>query len=309
MLSSDRLLEFVTVVDEGSISSAARKLGIPRATVSRRLTGLEEELGVRLLLRSTRSLAVTTAGAELAQRARRVIADVDATWEAVRRLDDQPRGLLRVSLPPGTAYSKLLTDYAAAYPEVRLEVTTTTRHVDLRAEGIDVALRFGQVRDSTLIARRLWNARSGAVASPAYLDARGRPNEPPDLADHACLVGFTGAWHPAQSWPLRDGGTVKVNSSFTSNEILFLLDAAVAGLGVTVLPEMLVADLIAEERLERVLPGIVGSESPASVVYPERRFLSAAVRTFVDRVVAYSADLPAVMAAELRVRRAQLERV
>ena len=165
--SLDRLREFLEVTRAGSISGAARRLGLPRATLSRRIASLEADLGVRLLIRRTTRLALTRAGEELLKRAQRVVVDADAAWEAVRRLDDVPRGLLRVSVT-GPYLLRLFTDFLRDFPEVILEVQSTTRHVDLLAEGVDVAMRIGPIRDQDLIARLVHVDRLMVVASPDY---------------------------------------------------------------------------------------------------------------------------------------------
>jgi DNA-binding transcriptional LysR family regulator len=284
--SVDRLIEFVAVTDEGSISAAARVIGLPRATLSRRLTSLEDDLGVRLVHRGTRRLVLTAAGQELYQRARRVIADAEAAWDAVKRLDDVPRGLLRVSLPPGDRFSQLLIDYVRDFPEVQLEVTMTTKHVDLVAEGVDVALRFGTVTDTALIARRLWTSRTVAVATPEYLQKHGRPTTAEELTNHQCLMGFAGGWRPAKAWPLQNGGQIEVSGRLVSNEILLINDAVLQGLGIALLPKMLIQPYLDDGTLEWVLQDEVGRQTTGSVVYPEREFMAPAARELVNRMVA-----------------------
>ena len=281
MPSTERLHEFVAVVDRGSISGAARALEMPRATLSRRITALETELGLRLLHRGTRRLVLTPAGEELHRRARRIVADAQAAWDSVRRLDDVPRGLLRVSLVD-IPRQPVFTEFLRRYPEVRLEVTTTTRHVDLIAEGIDVALRFGPVSDASLIARRLWTGRAHAVASPSYLAAHGRPDSLEQLAEHECFVGFAGAWAPQRTWPLLDGGVVPVSGRVASNSVRLLADAARAGLGIAMLPDQVIGAALDDGSLEIVLEELVGADVPISLVYADREFLDPKVRAFVD---------------------------
>ena len=291
--SADRLFEFMSVVDEGSISAAARAIGLPRATLSRRMSGLEAELGVRLLHRGTRRLVLTPAGEELYGRARRVVADTEAAWAAVRQLDDVPRGPLRVSVPDlRAATSELFIDFARDYPEVRLEVSASSRHVDLLAEGIDVAVRFGPIDDPSLIARRIWTSRTLAVAAPSYLKARGEPRVADDLAAHDCIVGFGGAATPLHKWPTRDGGTVAVHMRFASAGLGLRIDAALQGLGIALLPEDPIRHHLAEGRLRAVLTDIIGAESPANLVFVDREFVPAQVRVFIERAAAYFGKRP-----------------
>jgi DNA-binding transcriptional LysR family regulator len=282
MLSTDRLREFVAVVDQQSISAGARKLGVPRATLSRRITALETDLSVRLMHRNTRRLVMTEAGQELYRRARRIVSDTDAAWAAVQRLDDVPRGLLRVSVA-SVFNPQLFIDFVRDYPEVELEVRVDTRHVDLVAEGIDVAVRFGPVDDAALIVRRLWVGDSIAVASPSYLARHGEPSQPKQLADHECIVGFAGTWAPRRAWPRIGGGEVAVGGRLTGNDVGLARDAAVAGLGIALLPRIIVADQLRDGSLVHVLRNMVGRDDPASIVYADREFIEPKVRAFVDR--------------------------
>lgn len=285
MPSADRLGEFAAVVEAGSISSAARQLDLPRASLSRRITKLEATLGVRLLHRGTRRLVLTPAGEELYQRARRIVADAEAAWAAVRRLDGVPRGLLRVTVT-GPIDRALVVGFLRDYPEIQLEVRHTTRVVDLVAEGIDVALRFGEVKDPNLVVRRLWSDRSVVVGSPEYLASAGAPTAASDLARHECLVAFAGEWAPQREWPLRGGGSVTVGGRLRCNDIGLLLDAAVAGLGLALLPSGLARRHVDAGSLVSLLEDEVGAEIPASLVYADREYIEPKVRAFIDRAAA-----------------------
>ena len=296
MPSTDRLQEFAEVVAAGSISGAARALGLPRATLSRRLSALEAELSVRLLHRGTRRLVLTPAGEELHRRARRIVADADEAWAAVRRLDDVPRGLLRVSVTK--MLPKLFTDFLHDYPEVQLEVRVTTRHVDLVAEGVDVAVRFGEVKDPNLIVRRLLTDRLIVVGSPRYLGLRGHPRHAEDLAQHDCIVGFAGEWAPSRTWPLRAGGTVRVGGRLAGNDIGLIRTAARDDLGLALLASGLIASDLEEGRLVAVLEDIVGADTPVNIVYADREYIEPKVRVFVDRAAqVLTAALPASYSA------------
>ena len=284
MPTADRLSEFAAVVASGSISAASRDLGLPRATLSRRLTELEQELGVRLLHRSTRRLTLTPAGEELHRRARRIVADAEEAWKSVRRLDDVPRGLLRVS-----AHTKMLGDlfvsFVQEFPEIELEVRSTTRHVDLIREGVDVAVRFGQVRDPNLIVRRVGGGRRVVVGSPAYFEQRGHPKSVSQLKNHSCIVDFAGDAVPNRSWPLLRGGSVKVKGPLAANDITLAVRAALAGVGLAMVPEELVTREIESGKLGVVLKEHIGTDAGVSVVYADREYIEPKVRAFVDRAV------------------------
>jgi DNA-binding transcriptional LysR family regulator len=286
MPANDRLTEFAAVVGAGSISAAARTLALPRATLSRRITALESELGVRLLHRSTRRLVLTPAGEELDRRARRIVADAEEAWRAVRRLDDVPRGLLRVS-----AHTQMLGDLFVSFlqplPEIELEVRSTTRHVDLIQEGVDVAVRFGLVKDPNVVARRVGPGRRVVVGSREYLAAHGRPTTPAQLRDHACMVDFAGDALPSRSWPLLAGGSVRVKGPLAANDVSLALRSAKAGLGLALIPQALVTEEIANGSLVVVLEDSVGADAGVSVVYADREYIEPKVRVFVDRAVAF----------------------
>ena len=283
-------------MQSGSISEAARIMGVPRATLSRRMAGLEADLGVRLILRRTTKLALTHAGEELLRRAQRIVADADEAWDAVRRLDDTPRGLLRVSLT-GSHFSKLFTEFLSEFPEVRLEVQSTTQHVDLLSEGVDVAMRIGPVQDQNLIARRLHTDRLVVVASPEYLAQSGTLKRAADLSKHTCIMGFSGGWTPNTTWPLWKGGTVSVSGRLSGNDIGLVRAAAIEGLGCALIASAIVAEDIEAGRLVPVLLDQVGAELPISLVFADREFIDPKVREFVDRAVqVIAAQMPKPLA-------------
>ncbi len=278
---------FVRVVEAGSMSAAARAMGVPRSTVSRHLSRLEDELGVRLMQRTTRVLSLTEAGEEYYHRVRRIVAELDEAAEAVQCMDGEPRGRLRVSIPKAggnIGVRQLFVDYCRRYPEVELELLQTNRRVDLVAEGIDVALRGGPAVDSSLIARRIGPARRMCVASPAYLDARGTPSTPDDLSDHDCNRGLIDDL-PERAWPLLAGGSVPVSGRITADDPGLLGAAAVAGLGIACIPVVVVLQHLERGELVPVLPDTVGNKGSISIVYPARDHLPAKVRAFIDLCV------------------------
>jgi DNA-binding transcriptional LysR family regulator len=280
--------EFVSIVDHRSLTAAAEALGVPRPTVSKRLARLEERLGVRLIHRTTRRMTLTKQGELLYERARGIVHAAREAEAAVQRLDDVPRGLLRVLIPPRvpeTIFTQWLAEFLVAYPEVRLDVVSSDAHVDLAAEGFDVALRSGVIDDTSLVSRTLVINSEIAVASPAYLAARGTPQSADDLADHNCLVGYTGKNTPEHRWPLLDGGWVSVGGTLISNHEGLRLQAAKRDLGIAIVIDRMAAAELESGELVRVLPELIGRRDDARLVYPDREFLDPKVRAFVDFIV------------------------
>ncbi len=296
---------FVAVVDAGSISAAARALQVPRETLSRRFGRLEERMGVRLAHRGPRRLALTPAGATLYERATRIVQAAVEAEEAVRRLDDVPRGLLRVSAPSGAAsqlITGMLVTFLEAYPEVQVELLSTNRFVDLIGERVDVALRGGEVTDPNLIARRLWSAKLVAVAAPAYLDVVGRPTEAADLSALSCVLGSGGGERPVRVWPCFDGGTVAVRGRFACSELDAMLVAAIRGVGVALVPRPAAEEALARGELEVVLEGVVGRQTWMSLVYAERALMPAKLRAFVDHATTWFRNVTVDDASRARFR-------
>lgn len=283
------LLAFARTVDARSLSRAAVELRVPRATISRRLARLEQRLQTRLLRRTTRSLVLTDAGEALYRHARIVLDAVALAEASVRRPDDM-RGELRVSVPPGlpASFAAMVCDFAARYPDVRVHVHATTRHVDLQRDGYDVAIRASMTLEPGLIARRLVTDRVVAVASPAYLAAHGTPSTRRELARHRCLMGFARGEVPATHWPAARGGKLAVTGVFYANELGLLAEAALRGLGIAFLPLLFMRPLIEDGSLVQVLPDVLHADNQVSVVYAERELMPPQVRAFVDTVVAWA---------------------
>ncbi|MBV1859962.1 MAG: LysR family transcriptional regulator [Nannocystaceae bacterium] len=283
---------FVAIVEAGNISEAARVLGTPRATLSRQLGRLEARLGARLLHRSTRRMVPTAAGETLYGRARGLLESAKAAVESVQRLDDVPRGPLRVSGPPmGTpVLGELVADYLAEFPAVTVELQTTTRHVDLAGEHVDVALRAGVIEEPSLIVRPLARVRLMAVASPDYLARCGTPGAVSELAQHVCIRGFDRGTRPGTTWPLGSGGTTPIRGPFVSNDLAAIKGAAVRGLGIALLPRLLIDDELESGALSLVLPETVGQQISMCLVWLEREFIDPKVRAFVDLAARWAAD-------------------
>jgi DNA-binding transcriptional LysR family regulator len=289
LMSLPDLDVLVAVVEAGSLTAAARKLDVPRPTVSRRLSRLEEQVGVKLVRRTTRQLTLTDEGMELYRHARSIVDAVQAATAAIRARDDVPRGLLRVSLPPGgtgeRGFGSMVSEFLEAYPEVRLEVLATTRHVDLVAEGFDVAIRAGDVGQSSLMSRRVVGTSLVACASPAYLAREGKVQDVAELSHRDCLVFFDRGEVPMKRWPLRDGGSVPVQVRLACNDLHALSDAAQAGIGIAMLPETFVRQQFAAGTLTPVLRDVVGVKGAIWIVFSEKRLMLPRVRAFIDHVV------------------------
>ena len=277
---------FVLVVEQGSVSAAARVLGVPRPTVSRRLARLEERLGERLIRRGARQVTVTRAGRQLYQKVRGPLDRLAAAAREILDQPDAPRGLLRVAIPPLLAepLAPLLLDFQGRYSGVALEVLTETRFVELTAEGFDVALRAGVLRNPALVQRKLLTMHAGAYAAPSYLAARGTPRNVAELAPHSLLRGYGARNDPRRWWPLADGGRLPVGGTFLSNDRSLLRAACVAGHGIALLADVPRLD----PSLVPVLPE-VGARMALHVVYPERELLPPRSRVFIDAVVEFFA--------------------
>ena len=277
--------EFVEIVTGGSVTAAAGSLGVPRPTVSKRLARLEERLGVRLLHRTTRRMKLTKEGALFFERARRIVAAAREAEAEIQRVDEVPRGLLRMLIPPRVpeqVFTRWLAEFMEAFPEVRLDVVATDLHVDLVAEGFDVALWVGEVEDTSLISRTLVTNTEVAVASPRYLKRHGVPTTAAELADHNCVIGYKGGHVPDQRWPLVHGGWTHVGGDLMTNHDGLSVEAAKRDLGIALVIDRLVHELLDSGELVWVLPNIIGRENRARLVYPEREFLDPKVRAFVD---------------------------
>ncbi len=278
------LVVFTHVVDAGSFTAAARGLGLPKSAVSRRIARLEEQLGVRLLHRTTRKLNLTDAGRTLYDRGARIVSDVKDVERAVAEMQERPRGLLRVTAPvefPSAA--QLVTGFLNLFPEVQIDLDLTNRYVDLVEEGIDVAVRAGQLADSSLVAKKLGDGRRILVASPAYLATRGTPADIGALSDHDCIL--FGPWSAKATWSLigpRGPLKVPVRGRISVNHLDAVRRVALAGLGIAVLPVDWIANDLTAERLSHVLPDVNPPPGSIWAVYPSRKHVPPTVRAFVD---------------------------
>ena len=281
---------FVRVVQSGSFSAAARDLDLTPSAVSKQISRLEDRLGARLMNRTTRQLSLTEVGAAFHERANRILADVAEAERAVADLHGAPRGTLKLNLPQsfGRRYViPMIPDFLAANPELRIDVTLNDRFVDLIDEGVDLAVRIGELSDSSLIARRLAPNRRIVCGAPAYFEKNGKPARPTELAGHNCLVYTYRA--SRNDWRLicPDGSdeVVTVAGNLEANEAEALYSFMLDGIGLCLLPLWLVGPDLEAGRLEQACPGYHAPDSAIFAVYPPGRHLSPKVRAFVDFLV------------------------
>ncbi|WP_034294756.1 LysR family transcriptional regulator [Herbaspirillum sp. RV1423] len=289
MLDLNDISVFVQVVRAGSFAAAGRRLGMPSNTVSRRLQLLEESLGVRLLQRSTRQLNVTAAGREFFDRCAPGIEDIQLAGADLFTNSREPGGILRVAAPADFLDNfsmEWIGEFMRQYPKVQLEFQLSDEHVDLIAEGIDVAFRGGLLPDSSLVARKLGESHRGLLASPGYLERHGTPTSLEQLAqDHSCLSNSSAMQHAL--WRLegpRGVETVRVTPRLCVNTAQGLLRATRAGLGIALLPTMIAAEDLRRGTLVSVLPHYQRDLSGFYAVYPNRRQLSLAVSALIEFV-------------------------
>ncbi|MBV8503139.1 MAG: LysR family transcriptional regulator [Paucibacter sp.] len=287
-LEADDLLLYARVVDAGSLSRAAEQLRLPKSTVSRRLSGLEQRLGEKLLQRSTRRLTLTDFGQGVLEHARAVAAEVDGALALALHRQQRPRGRLRVSMPSDLARLVLagaIARFVQDYPEVHLELDLSPRRVDLIAEGFDLALRIGALNtDSQLAARRLTRLSTSLYASPAHLAANGEPQLPEGLTSmHALMIRSRGG-EPIP-WELVRGDqsvTVLPDSRTLANAPDMLLLLAKAGVGIAPVEHQMAEPLVASGELVPVLPDWQLRIIDCWAVFPERKLMPLKTRAFIE---------------------------
>jgi DNA-binding transcriptional LysR family regulator len=268
---------FVRVVEQQSFTGAAKALNLPKSSVSRRVTELEEELGVQLLHRTTRKLALTEAGRSYFQQAERALSELNAAAESAAGMDTEARGIVRVTAPVDIGVmglADILGEFLREYPDIHVELSISSRVVNLVDEGFDIGVRAGKTRDASLVARRVGTAALGLYASADYLQRRGRPKSLDDLAEHDCVL-FR-AQHGKALWTLEGPGgetsTVDVRGRINVDEMLFVRQAVGVGLGIGLLPPIVIASCARAKPLdvvERVLTEYsMGGGTDVSVVTP-----------------------------------------
>ncbi|MFQ5982864.1 MAG: LysR substrate-binding domain-containing protein [Woeseiaceae bacterium] len=280
----------VRVVEAGSFSAAGRQLGVAPSSISRQINDLELELGVRLFHRTTRKLSLTEAGQIYYERAGRIITEVDEARLAVSELGS-PTGILRVTIPTGIGRELVVSAvpaFLAQYPGVRIVLSMTDYLVDLVAGGFDVGIRVGHLSDSSLKARKIGESRRVVCASPGYLEKSGIPRNPVDLERHNCITFRDHPGHNAWKFRGKDGLTeVRVSGSFFAKSADALAAAAVAGLGLVLLPDWNIGLELRQKQLKVVLSkyDAVPKTSPIWAVHSHQRHVPPKIRAFIDFLV------------------------
>jgi len=289
-ISSEDLLLFAAIVEQGSLVRAAQHLSMPKATVSRRLSRLEAGLGQQLLVRTTRRLSLTEFGQAFLEQCQRVAEEVAAANDFAKSREVRPRGRLRVSMPSEYAQYELLpalATFTLQYPEVQLDLDLSSRRVDLIGERFDLVIRMGKLADdATLIARKIDEQHFGLYASPAYLERHPAPQQPDDLMQHNCLRlmssrGTGLAWKLVrgnQSWEQVPPGKMTLNSLWIIQQL------AQEGAGIVALPVRFAASGVRSGQLTRILPDWCPPSTPAWALMPTRRYLPAKTRAFLDHI-------------------------
>lgn len=286
---------FITVVRQQSFNGAARNLGMTTSAVSKQVKILEEQLGVRLLNRTTRKLSLTDEGAIFCERASRIIEDIHDTEQRVQSLQRSPSGNLVISAPVsfGTHYlTEPLATFASLYPDLKLDVRLDDRYVDMLEHGIDIAIRIAALTDSSFIARKLLPCPILLIASDEYLQKHGHPKNPEDLKQHKMIAysthGGVTNWHYKHIASGQEGSALIRNPIFIANNAEMMLEAVQAGIGISVLPQFMLTHEIAKAKVQHILTEYATHpEHDVYAVFPQNRHLSTKIRVFVDFLSEY----------------------
>lgn len=276
---------FIKVIQEGSFSQAAKKLGMPNSTVSAKVSSLEKRLGVTLIQRTTRKLSITEPGKAYFKRCMQGLEEIESAEGELANVQGEPQGLLRITGPVelGAAIlPEIVAEFSNKYPKVRTEVILTDRRVDLLAESVDLAIRAGDLKDSTLIAKRLGSAYFIPVASPKYLKAKGTPTHPRDLRNHQCLV-----YTPLgiDEWKLtssKGGFNVPLPGRIIANDLKMIRVLAMKGEGIALMPTHLVYSDCQAGKLVRILPEWRTATAPVHFVYPAQKYVTPKLSAFMS---------------------------
>ncbi len=300
----DRLTEmeaFATVVDQGGFTDAARRMGISKSAVSKHVSSLEARLGARLLNRTTRRVSPTEIGLAYYDRARRVLNDAGEADSLVTAMQSAPSGLLRISVATdfgANHLSPIIGEFLQAHPDITVNMVLNNRYVELISEGFDMAVRIGELEDSSLRARKLTETTRRMIAAPSYFEQHGRPQKIDDLNDHKLLHYSNQA--NAAVWkltaPSGEKRQVRTAGWLTVNDGQSLLNAAISGLGIAYLPSFLYEDALAKGLVEEAIPGLPVETQGIYAVYPPGRFTQPKVRAFIDFLVGAFSEQESVAA-------------
>lgn len=277
---------FVQAAEGGSFVAAARRLGLTSSAVGKAVARLEQEMGVRLFHRSTRSMTLTEEGSYFLDTCRRVLSELDMAQSELSRLHATPRGLLRVSLPlAGMLLMPTISAFMRAHPDITMDLDFTDRLVDVIEEGFDAVIRTGDVRDTRLMSRKLGAFRHRIVASPGYVAACGRPEVPEDLLNHKCLHHRYPSTGKLEPWPLaagESGARLVLPVTVTASTLEPIIHLAEEGFGIACVPPFTVGPQIEDGRLVTLLDEHIVQIGGFRVLWPTSRFLSPKIRAFVD---------------------------
>ncbi|MCG9633301.1 LysR family transcriptional regulator [Vibrio sp. Isolate30] len=277
---------FLRVIETGSFSAAAREQNSSQATISKKVAALEDKLGVKLLTRTSRELSLTQAGQEYYEHCLNIVQEIDEVEASVRSQVSSPKGTLRIAAAAPLArilLAPLIAEFLEEYPDIEVDMVIDERHIDLVAEGIDIAIRARKLEDSSLIARPLFNNPLLLVAAPGYLKKHGVPTQPKDLKSHQCIVYTFN--RSLNNWHFVDNGqdvSIPVRGTFRSNSGETNLEMALAGLGITQLPIWMMDEHLQSGKLVRVLEEYPSDTVPINAIYPQSRHVPLKVRCFVN---------------------------
>lgn len=284
MASWEGVNEFVAVAEVGSFTQAAERLHTSVANISRRVLQLEERLGIKLLLRTTRKVSLTEAGMLYYQQCKVLVDGLLQAEQAITQIQHTPSGKIKITAPVTYGEQKiapLLHDFLLLYPQLELELVLTNQKLDLIVQGIDLAIRLGQLEDSSFIARKLSDRRLYVCASEGYLAQYGIPYALSELTRHSCLIGTHDHWRFKEHQQSR---SIKVSGRIRCSSGMVLLDAALKGMGLAQLPDYYVTEALAQGRLVEVLATFRDDREGVWALYPQNRHLSTKVRLLVDHL-------------------------
>jgi DNA-binding transcriptional LysR family regulator len=295
MADLDNILIFVKVAQFESITRAARSLGMPISTVSRRLSILEAELGVSLLRRTTRRVTLTAQGREYFNQCQEPLALLQEAERVLTQAHRKPEGLLRITVPvilSQEPFLNFISAFLRNHPRIRIDLFITNLFLDLTAENVDVAVRFGEMQDSSVVARRLGRSIRYVAATPEYLKGRTLPSEPADLESHDCVM--LNAKNNETYWELVSGRRkvrIPVSGPISSRDFNSVSTFVQRGHGIGLLPSTYCDEAIANGRLVRLLPKWASATIPVYAVYPSRRFLPSRLSVFLEALAGWASPL------------------